>query len=148
MEIWTNGIREAILNIHPLDKTVLRVGVNQVDILTPSGNDILTIAANDSEPLKSGDSGAAQAVGGAAPSIVVLEAGAEVVRSLIVLSDRIELLNGQIVGITPGACTIGGDIHAAIVAINHAVRILGVNPERVMIYVDAPGCAAPGLSAV
>src|SRR5205085_6754849 len=93
LEIGTYEICPSILVIEPGDGPILGVAIHDVDIGPACRDHIFSVAAGCRVPIKAGDSAATQAVGRSAPAIVVLQAAAEIVRSLIVLGDRVELLD-------------------------------------------------------
>src|SRR5581483_346797 len=64
---------------------------------------------------------------------VVLLRAVNVVGPAVVGDHVVELRCGLVVFRAPGLAVIGGDGSAAIVAVNHALRIVGINPQAVMI---------------
>src|SRR5215469_4321341 len=113
-----------------------------MDTLAPSRDGVFTVAAGHGVPVEAGDPAAAQVVGRSAPSVVILQTAAEVVGRLIVLGHGIELLDREVIQITPGAGGIRADVNATIVAVNHAVGVLGIDPQSVMVHMNASGSRA------
>src|SRR6185369_8728021 len=101
LQIWTDEVRHARIIAYALDRPVLRIGVNQVRSLAACRDNIFSVSAGYRVPLKTADAAAAQAVRWATPPVVVLQAAAEVVRRLIVISHGIKLLDRQVVQIAP-----------------------------------------------
>ena len=83
-----------------------------------------------------------------APGAVVLQTAAEVVGLLAVGGELIELPDGQRVQEAPVLGAVSAEKHAAVVALNHAVGIFRVNPERVMVGMNAAVGGVDRLAAV
>src|SRR6266478_2988328 len=104
------------------------------------------VAARDREPLGAVEAAAAgsptsptapasrDATRRPAPRVVVLETAAQHVRVVIVGRHHVELPDRQIVQEAPALGTVLGDVHAAVVPLNHAVGVLRVDPERMMVH--------------
>src|SRR5689334_25352873 len=116
MEIWADGIRHSILHVDPLNKAVLRIGVNGMNIFSACWDNVFTVAAHHGEPVKAGNAAAAEAVGSSAPSVVVLQAAAKHVRCVVVFRNHVELLNGKVVQIAPGFAGVSADVNSAVIA--------------------------------
>src|SRR5690606_5327269 len=78
---------------------------------------------------------------------VVLEPTGHAVRVGHVVADRVELGERLEVRVVPVAAAVVGHAHAVVVTQDHVVRVLGVDPERVVVAAEVPG-AAPGPAAV
>ncbi len=91
-------------------------------------------AAADLEPIAQADARATQAIARSAGAAQVLHAAGDAVGHAIVASNVIELRNRQGWGM-PGLAAVGRDVHAAIVAVDDPLRVLGIDPNVVMIAV-------------
>ena len=74
------------------------------------------------------------AAGGAHGGIVLLRA-VDVVGKIVVERHAVELRGGLIVDARPGAAAVVGDVGAAVVALDHALRIVGRDPQIVIVAV-------------
>src|SRR5205823_7425538 len=124
MQIGADKRRQSFLVVEPLDGPVLGVGVDDVSVRSARRDNIFSIAAGHRVPVETGDPATAETVGRSAPAIVVLESAAEIVGSLIILRDGIELLDGNVIEVAPGSSGVGTDVDAAIIAVDDAVGVL------------------------
>src|SRR5580765_4086318 len=102
------------------------------------------IAAADVGPVAVEDRALIVAAG-AGPTSVVLEAAGEVVERLaIVGEDLIELADWNVADPLPRLGAIVADRDAAILPLPHAIGILRVDPDGVIVAVSSGGDAADG----
>ena len=103
----------------------------------------------DIEPVPFGNA-VVRGPAGDAHGRVVLLGSVDVVRKIIVESDAIELRRGLIL-FRPAAAAIERDVGAAVVAFNHAIRIVGRNPQIVIVamrYTDTREGATPVVRSI
>ena len=74
---------------------------------------------------------------GSAEGVRVLQPAVDVVRRRHVDADPVELGDRQVVHLVPGDAAIVGEIQPAIIAQDEVLRVLRIDPERVMIAMDA-----------
>ena len=86
---------------------------------------------------------------GARPALraVVLQAAVDVVGHLVVHADRVQLRERQLVGVVPVLPAVVGDPHAVVVAEQHVLRVLRVDPQRVVVAAELER-GRPRLAAV
>src|SRR5204863_3451610 len=72
-----------------------------------------------------------------APRVVVLQAAAQHVRRVVVGRHHVELPDREVVQEPPALGAVLRDVHAAVVPLNYAVGVLGIDPQRVMVHVHA-----------
>ena len=97
------------------------------------------IAAIDHIPVVVGDARVGAHGARSAPGVVVLQPGAEVIRRAHVEGQVIGLGKHQVGQPLPGGGAIARDAHAAVVADDEVLRVARVDPQRVVIDVDALG---------
>src|SRR6266404_2595433 len=123
----------------------LVVGVNDVRIARVRDN-VAAFTAADGIPVAAIDEAAVAARADADGGIVLLGA-IEAVEKIIVRGDVIKLRGWLIALRGPIFSSVDSDRSAAVVSVDHAVRIAGVNPQTVMIAVWRVQ-TIPGLAAV
>src|SRR5262249_21174079 len=105
------------------------------------------LAAADLVPVAVADAGRRQAVARPGRGAQVLHAAGDVVGCLVIDVDVVELADGQRRRV-PGLAAAGGDVHAAVVAADHAPRVRRVDPQVVVVAVVKPLDLLEGLAAV
>ena len=135
----TNGAGLAGLQIPALDVPVLRFRVDDIGILRIDTG-VETVAAAYGNPIVIGDAFLLHRGAGAAPTVVILQASADVIRLLVIEGDLIELAHGDVVDVFPCATGIPRDVDSAIAAGQQVIGIRGVDPDGVEIGMDTrPG---------
>src|SRR5262245_38705122 len=145
----------ASLQIETLNIAVLRFGVDR-RVISRVDLRIKTVASADAVPVGVDDSAAATAtataaatttaaaaataaasasLARAAPTAVILQASANVVRLSHVHSDSVELRRRDVVNELPSRGLVVADIQTAVVADNQVVRVIRIDPQRVVIAV-------------
>jgi len=96
------------------------------------------------------DTGPGVGPGGDPPRPVVLEPSVHVVGIPVVHLEDIVLGDGDVVEEAPGPGPVVGDVEAAVVAHEHVIGVLGIDPQRVVVHVDPLGrpVVLEGLSPV
>src|SRR4029079_6714173 len=94
-----------------------------------------TVAAADAEPIHVGDAAAAALRARAAPTIVVLKTGVDVVRPLVVSSDDVGETGGHRCDEVPGLALVPADVQAAVVADHEVLAVARIDPDRVLVNV-------------
>src|SRR5262249_55931863 len=89
------------------------------------------------EPVLVDRAGAVQDVAGAGPAAVVLQPAVDAVRPAVVQGDVVELADGHVVEEVPVQHAVVGGVEAAVAADDHVPAVLGVDPQRVLVGVDA-----------
>src|SRR6185369_8414510 len=92
------------------------------------------------------DAGAGGPAGGADGAVVLLGA-VDVVGEILIERHAVELGGGLVHDSGPGPATIVGDVGAAVVAFDHAQRIVGSDPHAVVVPMRRTQ-AGPGAAAV
>ena len=105
------------------DERVARIGCNVAGFAAADGIPILTI------------DGAVEIAAGDGDGAVVLLRAVDVIREAVICDDVIELRGGLVVLLGPMLAAIEGDGCAAVVALDHAAGVCGVDPEAVVIAV-------------
>ena len=73
-----------------------------------------------------------------APRLIVLQTAVHVVeRQRVVDRDRVELSGDDALVVIPGASGVPRHVQAAVAAEDHLLSVVGIDPERVVIGVDA-----------
>src|SRR5438046_7276733 len=108
---------------------------------------MLAVATGDGEPLGAVESTACSAAAPTsttthaarrpAPRVVVLQAAAQHVGSVVVRRHHVELPDRKVVQEPPALGAVLRDVHPAVVPLDHAVGVLGIDPQRMMVYVHA-----------
>src|SRR5262245_20426260 len=145
----------ASLQIETLNIAVLRFCVDR-RVISRVDLRIKTVASADAVPVGVDDSAAATAtataaatttaaaaataaasasLARAAPTAVILQASANVVRLSHVHSDSVELRRRDVVNELPSRGLVVADIQTAVVADNQVVRVIRIDPQRVVIAV-------------
>src|SRR5262245_18865191 len=137
----------ASLQIETLNIAVLRFGVDR-RVISRVDLRIKTVASADAVPVGVDDSAAATTTAAAAataaasaslaraaPTAVILQASANVVRLSHVHSDSVELRRRDVVNELPSRGLVVADIQTAVVADNQVVRVIRIDPQRVVIAV-------------
>ena len=140
-----DALRFARVEVGPRERAELRlvvqVAVGQVhDVVEP-------VAAAHRLPVLEHDRPAAALAARPAHRPVVLQAAVHVVGHLVVEADGVELRQRQLVRVVPVLPAVEGDPHAVVVAEDHVLRVLRVDPERVVVAAE-PERRRPGLPAV
>ncbi len=129
------------------DDAALRVAVDEVR-LARIGHREEAVPEGERLPVLAADALVERRPAGPAPVEVVLQAAADVVRLPKVVVDVIELAERDRVQVLERLPPVPRLIHAAVVAVQHAVRVRRVDPERVVIGVDVRADDAEALAAV
>src|SRR5262245_10971287 len=142
----------ARLQIEPLHIAVLRLGVDR-RVISRVDLRIKTVASADAVPVGVDYSAAAATTATtattaaatttaasarltrAAPTAVILQAAANVVRLSHVHGDRVELRRRNVVDELPSRGLVVADIQTAVVADNQVVSVIRIDPQRVVIAV-------------
>src|SRR5205814_2042812 len=142
------------LEIDARDVAVLRIHVENGRVAR-RGHGVLPVAPGHGEPLRaiqtsrtSPTSPTSYAARRPAPRVVVLQSAAQHVGRVVVGGHHVELLDRQIIEVPPALCAGLRHVGATVVPLDHAVGILGVDPQRVVIHVYAPVDRRGGLAAV
>ena len=72
------------------------------------------------------------------PGAVVLKATVDIKRRLIVEIQVVKLTNRNVFGVSPGIAPIKSDIEAPVIAIDDVFAVIGIDPEGVVVGVNAP----------
>ena len=96
---------------------------------------IEAVSEGDLLPIGIANPPAAPCLTGTAPGAVVLHSSVDVVGDLHIDIDVIKLRQGQILHKTPGLAPVAGDGQAPVVAVDHKIRIVGMDPPGVMVRV-------------
>ena len=108
-------------------------GVDDARIVGIVGG-VAGFSAPDALPVFEPDSTAAQGVARAPGRAEVLHRPRDLVGHRVVHGHVIELRDGQVGG-APGLAAVGAQLHAAVVAVDHAPRVPGVDPHVVVVAV-------------
>ena len=73
------------------------------------------------------------------PCAVVLQSPVDVVRFGVVHLDGVKLAHAWAVALDPGGAAVPRHVHAAVVAVEHVPRVVGVDPNFVVVDVDIRG---------
>ena len=111
----------------------VRAGIDDVGIAR-IGRDVAALAAAHFVPVLAGDDAVVGPAGDGDGGVVLLRA-VDAVGPLVVGGDVIELRGGLVVLLGPGLAAVDGDGDAAVVAVDQALRIGGIDPQAVMIAV-------------
>ena len=122
------------LAVDAADVTALRFGVDVIAVCR-IGEHPEAVAAVHVLPSAVGD--AARIFGIADPRAVVLKSAVDVIRLVHVHAHMVELRNRQILGLPPLVAGVVGIPESAVVAGNHVIRILWIDPDVVEIPVRA-----------
>ncbi len=95
------------------------------------------VAEADFVPVPVTDAAVLPHVARPAPRAVILHASEHIVGRLHIDVDMIELAEGQVVHEPPGAAVIAAEVHPAVAAVDEIAAVVGMNPERVVVGVDA-----------
>ena len=106
-------------------QSIIGTGVDDFRIFW-RGRNPAGLATADVEPVARGDSKIRRAADDAHCRIILLRA-VDVIRKIIIESDAIELRGGLVL-LAPAASGVERNVGAAVVALNHAIRIVGRNP--------------------
>ncbi len=128
------------------DVAAVLAGINDVGI-GRIGSGEAGFAAADRMPIAGRDAGLRQTVTRPRAGADVLHGAGDVIGQTIIDADVIELPPRQRRG-EPGFAAVGRDVHAAIVAVEDAARIFGIDPNVVMIAVVRPFDALESFAAV
>ena len=115
---------------------VLTLGVDQVGIERIDAAD-KAVAAVDEQVVRVAGSARSQGLRRSAPTAVVLEAAVDAIGPAIVDADVVELPQGEVVEVLPVGGTIVGRCRSRRGADDHVPAILGIDPQVVMIGVQA-----------
>ena len=117
------------------DVAILRFGVDRARVLRIDLR-LEAVAAVNREPVVIRDTLAAAHRARAAPGVVVLQAAVDVVGRLHVVGDVVELPEVHVVDGLPGLGPVVADANAAVRAFDNVVRVVRVDPHRVVIVVQ------------
>src|SRR5262249_59097893 len=102
-----------------------------------------TVAAAPAEPILANRPGIGPGPRWPSPGAVVLQAAVRLVVAARVDGDVIELADGVVVQMVPDGHAIVGDVEAAVAADDGVPAILRVDPQGVLVGVDAPAAVGP-----
>src|SRR5262249_17317966 len=122
-----------------------------IDLVGVVGIDLALepVAATDRDPVLVDRAGAVVGPAGSTPASVVLEAPVDLVIPRRIEGDVIDLADGRVVEVVPVLHPVAGDIQAAVAPQDHVPAVVRVDPERVVVRVDATAAiTAEGLAAV
>ena len=105
--------------------------VNDVRIVG-TYRDVATFATADDVPIALGNGSRVGSAGNANGGVVLLGA-VHLVRNAGVSGNVVELSGGLVVDGGPGGPTVEGDASAAVVALDHSLWVMGVNPKVVIV---------------
>lgn len=114
------------------DEIAVAAGVDHVGVARV-GSDPAAFSTADVVPVAFGD--AAASAGGDADGGVILLRAVGVIRKIVIEGDAVELRCGLIHHARPGTAAVEGDICAAVVRFDHAVGIVGGDPQAVIVAV-------------
>src|SRR5262249_47477913 len=106
------------------------------------------VAATDREPVLVNGAGEAARIAGAAPGAVVLKTAVGVVARAGVHRDVVELAQGHVVEVVPDGAPVVGGVEAAVAADNQVPAVLGINPQRMGVGMDAAAEGGKRLATV
>ena len=101
--------------------------------MAPAG--VFAVPARYGKPVLPGNDVIRECGGRSTPGAVVLKAGAEIVRGAAVGRDAVALLDREPIEKAPVLAAILREIGAAVVALDHALRVRGIDPHGVMVDV-------------
>src|SRR5437660_1764723 len=126
------------------DQAVIRAGKNDLRIFW-RGRDPARLATAHVEPVFARNTKSSGAAGNAHRRVVLLRA-INVIRKIIVERDTIELC-GRLILFAPTPATVERNICAAVITIDHPIRVVGRDPEIVIVAMRHT-YAAEGSAAV
>src|SRR5262249_47415807 len=127
--------------IAPAHRAALALGIDPIRIVGIDAAD-KAIATVDVDPILVDDS-AARRQHGPTPGAVVLQAAVYAVIQPAVERDVVELAQGHEVQMIPVLAGIISHVIAAVVAVDHVPPVTRIDPERVMVGVNAAVAARP-----
>ena len=131
--------------IHAADFSALRFGVDVVGIGRVFEHPE-AVAAIHVFPARVGDAAGIGRI--SHPGAVVLQAAIDVIGVGIVKADVIELRHRQVHEVLPAVAAVFAAPQAAVVAGNHDIWILGIDPNVMKVAVHRGGNIVEGLSAI
>src|SRR5262249_49258873 len=138
---WTDADRHAGVQIVARGVSVLRLAVDDVRMIDVDAG-VEAVATTDAVPIHVGDAATAALRARTAPTVVVLEAGVDVIRMLIVSGDDVRQSRCHRRDEIPRAALGVAHIEAAVVADHEMIRVLRIDPDRVLIDVRGLAVAA------
>ena len=131
-----NALLRHALAVGTDEATILRLGIEDVRI-SRICHRVKAIAARQEQEILVGDAVFKTGADGAAPRSIVLGAAIDVIERLLhVGRHRIKLHQRQIGLPSPALAAIARRVHAAIIAQDQVIAVLGVDPHRVIVGVD------------
>ena len=134
-KVRPNEPRDTGPEVEAADEAVLRVHVDDRRVARRRDR-VLSVASRDGEPLRAALSAGPDVARRAAPGVVVLEAAAQLVGVVRVGRHHVELTDRQVVEEAPRLATGGGHVRAAVVPLDHAVGVLRIDPQGVVVHVN------------
>jgi hypothetical protein len=131
--------------VDALQEAAVGAAVDHVRVLGV-GHDVAALAAGRGLPVAQPDAAAARAAEDAQGRVVLLRAE-DAVGEVAVGRDAVDLRGRLVVLAGPGPAAVGADVHAAVVGLDHALRVGGVDPEIVVVAVRRAD-GGEGLAAV
>ena len=132
------------LPVHPGDAAAVTAGVDDVRVARIH-RDVAALAAADGIPVRHHGEAAAR---GHRDGAVVLLGAVDPVGPLVVHEDAVDL-RGLLVALAgPTLSAVEGDIRAAVVGVDHVHRVLGIDPEVVVVAVGDADALGEGPAAV
>src|SRR5215204_5149315 len=101
------------------------------------GHHIEAVATAHVLPVVIADAAVGPGIGRSVPAAIVLHATHYVVGKFVVHVDVVKLSHGQLLIKGPALAAVARDAHASVIAIEHKVRVLRVDPPGVVIGVNS-----------
>ena len=98
---------------------------------------VKSIPKGDFLPVGIADPLGAPDIGGAPPGTVVLHPPVDVVGELVVHAHVVELPYREVANKAPGTAPVAGDVHAAVVPVDHELSVRRVDPPGMVVRVHA-----------
>src|SRR5262249_62381359 len=107
------------------------------------------VGGGEAKPVGGGAAFGAEGPTGTAPGAVILQAAVDAVRLARLQPDGVELGERQVLQVLPGLATVVAVVHAAVAAGDQVTGVGRVDPQGVMVGVDARSSVrAESLAAV
>src|SRR6185436_6699343 len=119
--------------VHPGEEAAVGAAVDDVGIVG-IGHDVSALAPGGLLPVVERNSRSGRAAEDAQRRVVLLRAE-DAVREVVVRGDPVDLRGRLVVLRRPGAAAVDRDVHAAVVRLDHAQGIAGVDPQVVIVAV-------------
>ncbi len=130
---WIDRLHLTSAVIVARDFAAVRAGVHDLRIVG-IGSDVAAFAAPDVVPIRTVDSAVCAGAGDAHGGVVLLRS-VDVVRKPIVSGDVIKLRGRLVVNAGPALRAVGRDGGAAIVPVDEALWVCGIDPKAVVVAV-------------